>query len=143
MENYSAEYIYIDKDGFIILVAESLEEESNRISEIRVLKLNQSGIKMSEYTFPVYDGCTSPNYYVNENQLFAFFDILDEGDEYNGSVVMKTDKSFQPVWVKRLTKNDPHVKSIIFTGDNKYIAIGWKITGESYMADINVSRRIW
>ena len=138
LENFSAEYIYLDKDGFVILVAESLEKGSNRIKEIRVLKLNQVGLKMSEYSIPVYDGCTSPNYYISDNQLFVFFDILDAGDKYNGSVVMRVDNAFQPVWIRRLVKSDPHVKNIISTGDNKYIAIGWKVTGESYVSDINV-----
>jgi len=138
MENMIAQHIYLDSDGFIIVIAEAFSDGSKFTDEFRVLKLNQAGLLIAEYSIPGYEGCFFPHYYVEDDHLFLIFDILDNQEEYSGSAVMKTDRNFKPVWIKHLSKSDPHIKSIISTGDNSYMAVGWKTSGESYRSDINL-----
>ena len=138
LKNYTAESIYLDADGFIIVLAVSRAADRGDIMGVRALRINQSGKLIGEYDIPNPRNSVPRVYTVRENRLVAIYEKLTPGGKHDGTILLRLDENFEHVWRKELDDKELHLLSIISPRQNEYIVAGWTPRGSSYKTDAEV-----
>ena len=140
LKNYTAESIYLDADGFIVVLTVSRATDRGGIMGVRVLRINQSGKLIGEYDIPNPRNSVPRVYTVRENRLVAIYEKLTPGGKHDGTILLRLDENFEHVWRKELDDKELHLLSIISPRQNEYIVAGWTPRGSSYKTDAEVLR---
>ncbi|MFC2115360.1 caspase domain-containing protein [Bacteroidota bacterium] len=138
LRNYTAESVYLDGDGFIVVLAVNRASDRGNIMGVRALRINQSGKLIGEYDIPNPRNSVPRVYTVQENRLVAIYEKLTPGGEHDGNIIVRLDENFKHIWRSELDEKDIHLLSIISHRQNEYIVAGWAPQGSPYKTDAEV-----
>lgn len=136
--NYTAESVYIDRDGFIIALVVTRKEFTGMAVGAKALRINQSGKLIAQYDIPNPKNSVPRVYTVNGDRIIAIYEKMTPAGEHSGSIIVRLNEDFEHVWIRELDETDDHLLSVVNHAGDQYITAGWTPVESSYKTDAKV-----